>query len=136
VLRAQVDFWRPLAEDQDRPVRLDLPASPVPVRCATDDLRAALDALIENCIAHTSDGVAIAVVLTDPDPDHPELVRVDVRDRGPGIPSGAVHRGRSDRGSTGLGLDIARVCAETSGGRFDVLQEDGWSVVRLRLGRP
>ncbi|WP_028639180.1 HAMP domain-containing sensor histidine kinase [Nocardioides sp. URHA0032] len=136
VLRAQVDFWRPLAEDQDRPVRLDLPACPVPVRCAADDLRAALDALIENCIAHTADGVAIAVVLTDPDPDHPELVRVDVRDRGPGIPSGAVHRGRSDRGSTGLGLDIARVCAETSGGRFDVLREDGWSVVRLRLGRP
>ncbi|HEU5035443.1 MAG TPA: HAMP domain-containing protein [Nocardioides sp.] len=136
VLRAQVDFWRPLAEDQDRAVDLDVPGLPVPVRCAADDLRAAIDALMENCIAHTEDGMAIAVVLTDPDPEHPALVRVDVRDRGPGIPAGAVHRGRSDRGSTGLGLDIARTCAETSGGRFEVLREDGWSVVRLQLGRP
>ena len=136
VLRGQVDFWRPLAEDQDRTVGLDLPDHPVPVRSAADDLRAAIDALMENCIAHTPDGVAISVVLTDPDPDHPDLVRVDVRDRGPGIPEGAVHRGRSDRGSTGLGLDIARTCAEASGGRFEVLREDGWSVVRLQLGRP
>ena len=136
VLRGQVDFWRPLAEDQDREVRLDLPGTPVPVRSAADDLRAAIDALMENCIAHTPDGVAIHVVLTDPDPDRPELVRVDVRDRGPGIPEGAVHRGRSDRGSTGLGLDIARACAEASGGGFEVLREDGWSVVRLQLGRP
>lgn len=138
VLRGQVDFWRPLAEDQDRTVVLDLPDVPVPVRSAADDLRAAIDALMENCIAHTPDGVAISVTLADPDPDpeHPELVRIDVRDCGPGIPEGAVHRGRSDRGSTGLGLDIARACAEASGGRFEVLREDGWSVVRLRLGRP
>ena len=136
VLRERVDFWRPLAEDQDRSVELDLPDRPVPVRSAADDLRAAIDALLENCIAHTPDGVAIAVVLRDPDPEHPQLVRVDVRDRGPGIPEGAVHRGRSDRGSTGLGLDIARACAEASGGRFEVLGEDGWSVVRLQLGRP
>jgi len=136
VLRERVDFWRPLAEDQDRSVELDLPAAPVAVRSAADDLRAAIDALLENCIAHTPDGVAIAVVLRDPDPEHPQLVRVDVRDRGPGIPEGAVHRGRSDRGSTGLGLDIARACAEASGGRIEVLGEDGWSVVRLQLGRP
>ena len=136
VLRERVDFWRPLAEDQDRSVELDLPEVPVPVRSAADDLRAAVDALLENCIAHTPDGVAIAVALRDPDPDHPQLVRIDVRDRGPGIPEGAVHRGRSDRGSTGLGLDIARACAEASGGRFEVLREDGWSVVRLQLGRP
>lgn len=136
VLRGQVDFWRPLAEDQDRTVELDLPEVPVPVRSAADDLRAAVDALMENGIAHTPDGVAISVVLTDPDPEHPEFVRIDVRDRGPGIPEGAVHRGRSDRGSTGLGLDIARTCAEASGGWFEVLREDGWSVVRLRLGRP
>ena len=136
VLQAQVDFWRPLAEDQDRTVTLDLPDRPVQVRAAADDLRAAVDALLENCMAHTPEGTAIAVVLTDPAPGSPALVRLDVRDRGPGIPEGAVHRGRSDRGSTGLGLDIARSCAETSGGSFDVDRLDGWTVVRLLLGRP
>ncbi|WP_296606349.1 HAMP domain-containing protein, partial [Nocardioides sp.] len=44
VLRERVDFWRPLAEDQDRSVELVLPAAPVPVRSAADDLRAAIDA--------------------------------------------------------------------------------------------
>jgi signal transduction histidine kinase len=134
VLREQVDFWRPLAEDQGRSIGLELSDGPVPVRCAADDLRAAVDALLENCLAHTPDDVAIAVTLADPGAAEP--VRLEVRDRGPGIPDGAVHRGRSDRGSTGLGLDIARACAEASGGRLEVAREDGWTVVRLLLGRP
>jgi signal transduction histidine kinase len=136
VLRDQVDFWRPLAEDQGRRVDLELPDGAVPVRCAADDLKAAVDAMLENCIAHTPDGVAVSVVLAAPDPGSHDLVRLEVRDRGPGIPAGAVHRGRSDRGSTGLGLDITRACAEASGGRFEVGREDGWTVVRLLLGRP
>jgi signal transduction histidine kinase len=41
-----------------------------------------------------------------------------VEDKGPGIPIGSGERGRSDRGSTGLGLDIARRCAEAAGGRL------------------
>lgn len=136
VLREGVDFWRPLAEDQGRAVDLDVPDRRVEVRCASDDLRAAVDALLENCIAHTPEGVAISVRLLDPDPDEPGLVRVEVRDQGPGIPAGAVRRGRSDRGSTGLGLDIARASAEVSGGRMEVAAEEGWQVVRLLLGRP
>lgn len=135
VVSGQVDFWRPLAEDQGREVGLDLPTRPVEVRCAADDLRAAVDALIENCIAHTPDGAAISVTLADT-PREGGLVRLDVRDRGPGLPADAVRRGRSDRGSTGLGLDIARACAEASGGRLEVDREDGWTVVRLLLGRP
>lgn len=136
VLRDQVDFWRPLAEDQGRVIDLDAPDRSVDVRCAADDLRAAVDALLENCIAHTPDGVDIAVVLADPGRRSGEPVRLEVRDGGPGIPDGAVHRGRSDRGSTGLGLDIARACAEATGGRLVVEREDGWTVVRLTLGRP
>jgi len=45
---------------------------------------------------------------------------VSVADEGPGIPLGAGERGRSDRGSTGLGLDIARRCAEAAGGRLTI----------------
>ena len=74
--------------------------------------------------------------------EDPELVVVEVRDRGPGFGSDAVRRGRSDRGSTGLGLDIARRCARASGGELVVSREAGpdhddetWTVVRLELGR-
>jgi signal transduction histidine kinase len=136
ILRDQVDFWRPLAEDQGRAVEVDLPPGSVEVRCADDDLRAAVDALLENCMAHTPEGTSIAVALTDAEPASAGLVRLEVRDRGTGIPAGAEHRGRSDRGSTGLGLDIARACAEASGGRLEIDQDDGWSIVRLLLGRP
>ncbi len=33
------------------------------MRCADADLAAALDALLENAVAHTAEGTAIAVVL-------------------------------------------------------------------------
>ena len=132
VVRDRVDFWRPLAEDQDRTVSTRIMPGPVLVRCADDDLRAALDALLENCVAHTPDGTPIEVELAAAG----DLVRLDVRDRGPGLPEDAVRRGRSDRGSSGLGLDIARSAAEASGGCLELDRRDGWTVVRLLLGRP
>lgn len=48
------------------------------------------------------------------------VVRIAVADKGPGIPLGAGERGRSDRGSTGLGLDIARRYAEATGGHLTI----------------
>lgn len=54
------------------------------------------------------------------DPGEGASARLEVCDQGPGIAVGAVRRGRSDRGSTGLGLDIARACAEASGGRLEL----------------
>jgi signal transduction histidine kinase len=132
VVRERVDFWRPLAEDQDRVLDLAVGDGSMAVRCAREDLAAGLDALLENCMAHTPEGSAISVrLLTSGD-----VVHLEVRDRGPGLPPGAEHRGRSDRGSTGLGLDIARSCAEASGGRMQLGRDDGWTVVRLVLGRP
>jgi signal transduction histidine kinase len=133
VARDRFEFWAPLAEDQGRKVSISLAPGPVDVRCAEADLAAALDALLENAVAHTPEGTAIAVVLTV---GADELVHLDIRDRGPGIPRSAVGRGRSDRGSSGLGLDIARTCAEASGGRLELSTVDGWSAVRLVLGRP
>jgi signal transduction histidine kinase len=131
VVGDRVDFWRPLAEDQGRTLSTRMMPGPAAVRCAEDDLRAALDALLENCVAHTPDGTPIEVLLAA----EGDLVRLDVRDRGPGLPEDAVRRGRSDRGSTGLGLDIARSCAEASGGHLELHRQDGWTVVRLLLGR-
>lgn len=133
VVGARCAFWAPLAEDQGRTLTVRLPSDPVPVRAAAADLAAAVDALVENVLAHTPDGTPFRVELTAT-ADGAELF---VEDRGPGIPPGAGVRGRSDRGSSGLGLSIAARCAENSGGTFTVGDAPGGgAVVRLRLGSP
>jgi signal transduction histidine kinase len=133
VVLERVAFWTPLAEDQDREVAVDEPGAPVIVGCTDNDLSSALDALIENVIAHTPEGSALGVTLTATATGG----QIDVIDRGPGIPLGATRRGRSDRGSSGLGLDIARSCAESAGGHLDILSnDDGTHVVRLVLQAP
>ena len=43
---------------------------------------------------------------------------VTVADEGAGLPAGVGIRGRSDRGSTGLGLDIARRASDAGGGHL------------------
>lgn len=132
VVVERFEYWAPLLEDQGREARLDAAAhDALPVRCAPEDLAAALDALLENAIAHTEEGIGVAVVVEGRDDG---LVVVEIRDRGPGVPPAALRRGTSDRGSTGLGLDVARSCAEASGGRLELDRHDGWSVVRLVLG--
>lgn len=135
----RVAYWTPLAEDQSRRVELELPDGVVQVRASAGDLAAAVDALMENVFAHTPEGAGITVRLSaEPAaPDDPSLpmATLEVSDEGPGIPLGAGSRGRSDRGSTGLGLDIARSCAEASGGRLEIdSTPDGGGLVRLRLG--
>ncbi|MET9268575.1 HAMP domain-containing sensor histidine kinase [Kribbella sp. NPDC003557] len=114
VTRQRAAFWEPLFEDQGRELALDLPNTPATVRSSAEDLGAALDALVENVVAHTPDGTPARITLTRAD----GVVRIVVADNGPGIPLGAGERGRSDRGSTGLGLDIARRCAEAAGGQL------------------
>lgn len=129
VVRGRADFWTPLAEDQDRRVTLQVPEHPVWVRSAAEDLAAALDALLENVVAHTPEGTAFTVRLAEAAAG----VHLDVLDEGPGIPIAALQRGRSDRGSTGLGLDIARAAAEASGGSLELLHEATEHGVRLFL---
>ncbi|GAB4010632.1 HAMP domain-containing sensor histidine kinase [Nocardioides ultimimeridianus] len=132
VVRDRVAFWKPLAEDQERTLTVAVPDSAARVRLVADDLAGALDGLIENAVAHTAEGVPITVrVVADSD-----AWRVEVLDQGPGIPPTAIERGRSDRGSTGLGLDIARSTAEAGGGRLELVSEGRWRGVRLLLPAP
>ncbi|HEX9232218.1 MAG TPA: HAMP domain-containing sensor histidine kinase, partial [Jatrophihabitantaceae bacterium] len=123
-----------------------LPDSPLPVRASAEDLAVAVDALLENVIAHTPEGTAFAVSLS-PGSDSASGSRsgpgsdggatLVVTDDGPGLPDGAGVRGRSDRGSSGLGLDIARQCAEASGGSMRVGRSaSGGAVVTLYLHAP
>jgi signal transduction histidine kinase len=137
VTRQRAAFWEPLFEDQGRELTLDLPTPPADVRSSAEDLGAAIDALVENVVAHTPDGTPARIILTrQPVGGHPGVLIV-VADEGPGIPLGAGERGRSDRGSTGLGLDIARRCAEAAGGRLTIHPNlPAGSSVHLTLGSP
>lgn len=133
VVGERVRFWSALTDEQGRASSVSLPADPLPVRAAGEDLAAAVDALLENVVAHTPEGVPFAVRLTRTDAG----ARLEIADDGPGIPAAADVRGRSDRGSTGLGLDIARRCAEGSGGTMAIESApSGGALITLELRAP
>jgi signal transduction histidine kinase len=118
VLRERLAFWGALADDGARPWSLRVPPDPVPVEVPAEDLAAALDALLGNVFAHTPAGGGFTVTLTGRD----DAVEVTVDDDGPGITDAkdALRRGASGAGSTGLGLDIARRLAESTGGTLRI----------------
>ncbi|WP_327040943.1 HAMP domain-containing histidine kinase [Micromonospora ureilytica] len=133
IVAARVAFWSVLAEDTGRAVTLDLAPGPLPVGVAADNLTAAVDALLGNVFAHTPDGTPFTVRLARA---AGEAV-LTVADEGPGMPAGAIRRGTSAAGSTGLGLDIARRAAQTAGGRLELRAGPGGGAqVLLRLGPP
>jgi signal transduction histidine kinase len=133
VVAERVEFWSALAEDQERASSVSLPGVELRVRAGEEDLAAAVDALVENVIAHTPEGTAFAVTLAPTGAG----ARLTISDDGPGLPPDAAERGRSDRGSSGLGLDIARRCAEASGGRMELgASPSGGASVTLELGPP
>jgi signal transduction histidine kinase len=133
VVADRVRFWSVLAEEERRAVSVDLPAQPLPVRVAAADLAAAVDALLGNVFAHTPDGTAFGVTVR---PRTAGGAEVTVSDGGPGLDVGAVERGRSGGGSTGLGLDIARRTAEASGGALRLGRSADGTSVTLELGPP
>jgi signal transduction histidine kinase len=110
-----------------------VPGEPAPVRVTAADLGAVVDALLGNVFAHTPEGTPVSVTVRPRTAGGAELV---VADTGPGMDGSAVERGRSGAGSTGLGLDIARRTAESSGGNFRVASTRGGTTVTLELGPP
>jgi signal transduction histidine kinase len=116
VVRDRVGFWSVLAEDQNREWRVSAPEPPVRVPVGRNELAAALDALLGNIFHHTPETTAYAVTVEL----GADRVGMLVSDAGPGIadPERMRERGRSTGGSTGLGLDIARRLAESTGGEL------------------
>ncbi|MEU8587991.1 HAMP domain-containing sensor histidine kinase [Streptomyces sp. NPDC048664] len=116
VVRERMAFWSALAEDEGRTHRVAGTDRPVRIPVARADLAAALDALLGNVFRHTPEGTAFAVDVHNAE----DAVIVLVSDAGPGIldPEAAMARGlgSGSDGSTGLGLDIVRRLAETTGG--------------------
>ncbi|MEU7555506.1 HAMP domain-containing sensor histidine kinase [Streptomyces sp. NPDC044571] len=116
VIRDRMAFWSALAEDEGREVRLAGVDRTVRIPVARPELAAALDALLGNVFRHTPEGTRFAVDVHDAG----DAVIVLVSDGGPGIadPDAALRRGNDGArdGSTGLGLDIVRRVAESTGG--------------------
>ncbi|MEU8800922.1 HAMP domain-containing sensor histidine kinase [Spirillospora sp. NPDC048819] len=118
VVRGRLRFWSALAEDQDRGWDLAGAEGPAPVPVAEADLAAALDALMGNIFRHTPHGTAFRLTVHR----GRHSTGLLFSDAGPGIADAgaALRRGASGAGSTGLGLDIARRLAESTGGSLRV----------------
>lgn len=136
-LADRVAFWEPLAEEQGRAFSLDVAvAAPVAVRASADDLRAAVDVLLDNVFTHTPDDAAVSVSIRAR-PAGGLVLTVD--DAGPGFPTGldVVDRGTSGGGSSGLGLSIVERTATESGGGLALLTSPwGGGRVVVELGPP
>jgi signal transduction histidine kinase len=135
VVAERAAFWRPLAEDQDRRMTVDVIPAPVLVLVATDDLATCADILLGNVFTHTPEGAGFTVRLSRRAAGGAWLV---VADDGPGFRAAdPPPRGQSRGGSTGLGLDIARRVAEASGGTLTIGRSaSGGGAVTLGLGFP
>ncbi|WP_328312676.1 HAMP domain-containing histidine kinase [Streptomyces sp. NBC_00442] len=135
VILDRMAFWSALAEDEGREVRLAGVDRPIRIPVARPDLVAVLDALLGNVFRHTPEGTAFSVDVHNGE----EAVIVLVSDAGPGIsdPRAALARGNSGGrpGSTGLGLDIVRRVAESTGGDVRIGHSVlGGTEVRLWIG--
>lgn len=127
----RAEFWRVLAEDQGRTMRVVTDDAPLWVELPRETVASVVDTLVENVFNHTPAGVPLEVSAMS---DHGRPL-LQVADQGPGFPSlDAVDRGVSGAGSTGLGLDIVRRTAALVGGRLDVNDRPGGgAVVRVWL---
>jgi len=135
VVAERAAFWRPLAEDQERPMVVEVTPAPVLVGVSGEDLAACTDVLLENVFSHTGEGEAFGIRLSRRAGGGAWLV---VADDGPGFPdTDPTERGLSSGGSTGLGLDIARRIAEASGGTLTIGHSpSGGAAVTVGLGPP
>jgi signal transduction histidine kinase len=131
VVRERMVFWSALAGDQNRQHRVIGAHLRIPVPVQRAELAAALDAVLGNVFRYTPQGTAFEVGISRRD----GWVALRVDDAGPGIPDPerAMRRGESNQGSTGLGLDIARRAAQSTGGSVSLARSamGGASVVML-----
>ncbi|MEU4746367.1 HAMP domain-containing sensor histidine kinase [Actinosynnema sp. NPDC023658] len=133
VVHDRLVFWSALADDQQRLWNLRGTERRALVPLTRSDLAAAMDAVLGNVFRHTPEGVGFVVALFH----QVDRVVIVIEDAGPGIDDleAALRRGSSGAGSTGLGLDIARRAAESTGGALVVDRGPlGGTRVQLRLG--
>jgi signal transduction histidine kinase len=117
------EMYDPLADERGASLEYDRPARPVPLFGHRQLLAQALSNLVENAIRYGSTGGEIRVRVEPGD----RQIRVEVADRGPGIPAdrldearrrfGRLDSSRSDEGA-GLGLALAEAIAHLHEGEL------------------
>ena len=135
VVGDRMSFWKPLAEDQRRPLVVDVPSATVPVGLERADLTDLLDVLVDNVFAHTPDGTPFQVSLRR----DPSWVVLEVRDEGPGPAPSTAPAPNEDSadgarvGTSGLGLQIVRRTAARVGGALTLEAADPGLRARVTL---
>jgi signal transduction histidine kinase len=115
LVRTVVEAWRPVARAVDGDVRLRSGAAVAVVRGDRDRLAQAVGNLLANAIEHGGGTVEVRTRVAA------RWMRVEVRDRGPGLPgpvSDLARRARGGRGRRGRGLAITAEIAARHGGRL------------------
>jgi protein-histidine pros-kinase len=119
---------------------LSVEGAPIaPYRADPQALRRCLENLIENAIRY---GACADIQIKD----SPEQLRIEIRDRGPGIPEPELERvfqpfyrlddsRNMESGGTGLGLSIARNIARWHGGEVTLSNASPGLVAELALPR-
>lgn len=115
------EMYEPLADERGAALRYDRPRRTIPLFGHRQLLAQAISNLVENAIRYGSAGGEIRVGLVQA----PNAVRIEVADRGPGIPAerrsearrrfGRLDSSRSDEGA-GLGLALAEAIAHLHDG--------------------
>lgn len=126
LVASRADYWRPLAEDQDRDFQVTLPTGPLRVGMSSLQLGDVVDICIDNVFAHTDEGVNFAVSLTRQD----DVALLVISDEGPGFPMVAPP---VRPGTSGMGLRIARRLVAAAGGTVTVSGPSTAGMVRLEL---
>lgn len=136
VVRERSEFWSTLADDQGRLMRVDVPARPLWIAAAAEDLSECVDILLDNVFTHTEEGTPFTVRLAEGPAGGATLT---IADSGPGFPDlSAAERGVSSRSrSTGLGLDIVTRTAKRTGGTLTLTATpSGGAAVVVEFGPP
>ena len=117
------EMYDPLADERGASLEYDRPPRPVPLFGNRQLLAQAVSNLVENAIRYGSSGGEISVRVEPGE----RQIRVEVGDRGPGIPAerrhearkrfGRLDSSRSDEGA-GLGLALAEAIAHLHEGRL------------------
>jgi signal transduction histidine kinase len=135
LVRHRVEAWQPYLEAEGVPPRVDI--RPARARAAPDAVEHALDVLLDNARKFAS-GAPVDVTVAEAG----GMVRVLVRDHGPGLPAGELARAgerfwRSPRhqnvDGTGLGLAVARALVEGGGGELRLTAANPGLAAALRL---
>jgi signal transduction histidine kinase len=109
--------WRDLLRAEGRTLRMKVPEG-LHARSTPARLREAIGVLLDNALRHGEGTVTLVARQGG------NTVVVEVSDNGPGVPDQLVPhvftRGFSGRGSSGVGLALARALIEADGGRLEL----------------